>query len=1146
MTCIRLQTGMLRSAATLAWVAGLGFTILSGNSLAADPQPSAVAKSDQSLDAATLEFVSTKIRPLLESRCYECHSGKSAKLKGGLRLDTLESIVKGGDGGPILKPGHPEKSVLIAAINYRGDYEMPPASKLPPGEIALLTRWIEMGAPWPAGGEPPISTAKEPFPLEKRKAAHWSWREVADPLAPVVRQQDWARRDLDRFVLAKLEQAGLTPAPDTDRRTLLRRVWFDIVGLPPKPADVETFVADPAPTQQALEKVADALLASQQFGERWARHWLDLMRYAESRGHEYDLDSPNAWQYRDYLIRALNADVPYNQFVVEHVAGDLVMPPRLNPDKKFNESILATGFWYLGDWVHSPVDIRRDEADQIDNQLDTMSRAFLGLTVACARCHDHKFDAISTKDYYALAGFLQSSSYRQAAFETMEHNRRVADELWTARAKADGAIRAALVESLRPAVGQTAAYLQAAVAVAGGQVPAATEPQKLDAKRLEAWVAALRAAPHAMQGPLQEFVKQLQTPAVASHSTPAKTTATRIAVDYGRLAPQEWIQDGFAFGSGPVRIGALRLAEDPKRPVIGVEVFGAARRDQLWAGLSLAAGTQEESGELERLPRTGQTLRTPTLTIESGKLHYLVRGSGILQAVVDAHRLIHGPLHKELILDFNVGDQFRWVSHSLERYKNHRAHIEFVPTGNGPLEVFAIADGAEPPPLPTPEQKLLRDALADSQDVHPSMVATGQRQAAALQTLLLAALDRLAADRIATGPAPEETAQLADWMVRHPELFAPDPPAAERLGAEVRQLRKEEQRLATQIQKVSHTAIAILDGTDEDEELLIRGNVATPHGRVPRRFLEALAGPTAPSYARGSGRLELARHMVDPRANPFITRVMANRIWYHLLGRGIVPTVDDFGALGQPPSHPELLDHLATRLAADDWSIKRMIRQIVTSRTYQMSSRPADDAAESADPDNVLLHRMNLRRLQGEVIRDGILAVSGRLDLKMEGPPVSIHLTSFMGGRGRPGSGPLDGSGRRSVYMSVRRNFLSPMMLAFDTPVPSVAVGRRNVSNVPAQPLILLNDPFVAEQARRWAERVLADANITPENRIKGMYETSLGRPPDPEETERELAFLKEQAGAYGIAGDAWQKEPRAWTDLGHVIWNMKEFIFID
>jgi len=1140
MTYFQPQSGRLYQA-ILAFLAALAAALFPGNS-AADQPVTVAKKADQPLDAATLEFVTTKVRPLLEARCYECHSGKAVKLEGGLRLDTLEAIVLGGDSGPALKPGHPEKSLMIDAINYRGDYEMPPTSKMPAGEIALLTKWVEMGAPWPAGDGPPLGMAKEVFPILKRKEEHWSWRAVADPPLPAVKQADWGRRDLDRFILAKLEAAGLKPAPDTDRHTLLRRVWFDVVGLPPKPADVAAFVSDPAPTQQALEKVVDQLLASPHFGERWGRHWLDLMRYAESRGHEYDFNVSNAWQYRDYVIRALNADVPYNQFVVEHVAGDLVMPPRLHPETKSNESILATGFWYLGDWVHSPVDIRRDETDRIDNQIDTLSRAFLGLTVACARCHDHKFDAISTKDYYALAGFVRSSGYRQAHFESMEQNRAVAQELWAARAKADVAIRTALAESLRPSVKQTADYLSAAAASIRNESPAL--PQALEAKRLEAWVAALRAAPKDPRSPLNDFLQRLQSAQQAvPEPKPAQTPAWRIAVDYSQIGANDWTQSGIGFGPGPKPVGSLLLGEGGQHSVRGVAMLGAAVCDPFFTTLGVTPGTEPEPAESERFPRHGQMLRTPTLTIESGTLHYLVRGNGIVAAIVSEHRMLYSLLHGHLILPFNTGDQPKWVTHQLERYKGLRAHIEFMPSPGARLDVLAVADGALPP-LPQAGHELLQETL--TKILTSGADGATRRMADAFEGLLAGVIDRLAAGTIPQGTQSQETAQLADWMVRHPELFVPDAAAAGRVSAEIQKLREEEQRLTGQFQKTSHTAIAVLDGTGEDEELLVRGNSGTPHGRVPRRFLEALAGPKAPSYPRGSGRLELAGQMVDPAINPFISRVMANRVWHHLLGRGIVPTVDDFGAMGQPPSHPELLDHLATRFVSDGWSIKRLIRQIVTSRTYQMSSHPADAAAETADPDNVLLHRMNLRRLEGEAVRDAILAVSGRLDPKLGGAPVPVHLTAFMTGRGRPRSGPLDGAGRRSIYLSVRRNFLSPMMLAFDMPVPSVAVGRRNVSNVPAQPLILLNDPFVAEQAQRWAKDVLADAAIPPEDRIQKMYQTALGRPAEPAEMERAVTFLKEQAAAYGITGDGWQSDSRPWTDLGHVIWNMKEFIFID
>jgi hypothetical protein len=295
-----------------------------------------------------------------------------------------------------------------------------------------------------------------------------------------------------------------------------------------------------------------------------------------------------------------------------------------------------------------------------------------------------------------------------------------------------------------------------------------------------------------------------------------------------------------------------------------------------------------------------------------------------------------------------------------------------------------------------------------------------------------------------------------------------------------------------------------------------------------------------PARGPGSGRLELARQMVDP-ANPFASRVIVNRLWHHLFGLGIVPTPDDFGVLGQPPSHPELLDHLAASFVEDGWSMKQMIKRLVLTNTYAMSSE-ASGKEEELDPNNTLLHRARVRRLQGEAIRDSILAISGRLDPAMFGKPVPVHLTDFMTGRGRPGgSGPLDGNGRRSIYVSVRRNFLSPMMLAFDTPIPFAGIGRRTVSNVPAQALILMNDPFVIAESKRWSERVCRDV-ADPEKRIAQFYAEAFARPPSAAETAAALGFVAEQRKLYGGAPD----QPEAWADLAHALMNVKEFIFLN
>ncbi len=272
---------------------------------------------------------------------------------------------------------------------------------------------------------------------------------------------------------------------------------------------------------------------------------------------------------------------------------------------------------------------------------------------------------------------------------------------------------------------------------------------------------------------------------------------------------------------------------------------------------------------------------------------------------------------------------------------------------------------------------------------------------------------------------------------------------------------------------------------------------------------------------------------------------MANRVWHHLTGRGIVPTTDNFGVLGLPPTHPELLDHLATRFMREGWSVKRLIKDIVLSRTYQMSSHPTE-AGEQIDPANKLLHRMRIRRLEGETVRDALLAVSGRLDERMYGPPVPVYLTEFMTGRGRPGGGPLDGDGRRSIYISIRRNFLSPMMLAFDMPQPSSTTGRRTVSNVPAQALILMNDPLVIQQAELWAKRLLAEPDLSPDERIEKLYLQAFARGPSESEAAAAVAFLGEQAGRYGIPAEQAPTSPQTWTDLCHVMFNVKEFIFVN
>ena len=1090
---------------------------------AAAPDPPASAASQEQ----NFEFFEKQVRPILATRCYECHSGRVDKPKGGLRLDLREAALKGGDTGPAIVPGKPRESLLVDAIRYDGLYQMPPKSKLPAEEIAILTRWVELGAPWPQTDNAPEATSKggagqeKEFDLSRRRAEHWCWQPIRAASPPAVRLVDWCREPLDAFILARLEEAGLVPAPRADTATLVRRVYYDLVGLPPTPQEVAALVADPAP--DAYERLVDRLLASPQFGERWGRHWLDLVRYAESRGHEFDYDIPNAFEYRDYVIRGLNADVPYDQWVLEHLAGDLLSPPRRHPVEGYNESILGTGFWLLGEWVHSPVDIRKDACDRIDNMLDVFSKTFLGLTVACARCHDHKFDAISQRDYYALAGYLHSASYRLTRLADWSHDRPLAARL------------AALERSTRP-------RLAAALAEA------------------------LRARQEALA---TRLVEEIASGGQALQVLDCDLSGARVIVDYSRLTPGQWMTEGPTFGEGPVRAGQLRLPDEPDQPLAFADA-SAACRQPFWGDLGAAPQAQTDPGRLGSWLRAGRTLKTPTFTLESGQVHYLIEGAGQVYAAVDLHAMINGPLHGELVKETGGNSDLprRWITHDLSRYVGHRVHLEFSPKEGEDFRLLMVVEGARRPSAPAPRPNRLLAPL--------EAAAASTRQALALQ-LIDQTLTQLADDRLADDSHPEDRAALANWMLATSGLDTQPPPAVAALLADYAQSRQQLQR---QVQTVSRLALALWDGTPVDEFLLIRGNPKTPAAAVPRRNLEAFGGQAAASSgpaataddvasagsggqvhasptSLGSGRLELAHSLVDP-ANPLVRRVIVNRLWHHLFGRGIVPSVDNFGVLGQPPTHPELLDFLAEDFLRGGWSVKRLIRQIVLSSSYQMSSHPTGPAAELAqrrDPENRLFHRQNLRRLQGEALRDTLLALSGRLDLRQFGPSVPVHLTPFMQGRGRPKeSGPLDGDGRRSIYLAVRRNFLSPMMLAFDTPIPFTTIGRRNVSNVPAQALILMNDPMVQTQAQLWARRIADEVGSDPAARIDRMYLAAFARLPTPAERQAALNFLVEQTRSYRELSATTANRPAhevdpheaAWADLAHALINVKQFLIVD
>jgi hypothetical protein len=1107
-------------------------------------------------DEAGVLFFESKIRPLLAEHCYKCHSARAEKLKGMLRLDSREELLRGGEGGVVVVPGKPEQSRLIQAVVYENpDLQMPPKARLSREQVADLTQWVRMGAPWPGEVAQAVGPTSAPAAdLMQRKAGHWAWQPVRATEPPPVKNGAWPRGAVDRFILAKLEASGLEPAPPADHRSLLRRVYFVLTGLPPTPEEVEAFLSDPS--SRALENLVDRLLASPRFGEQWARHWMDLVRYSDTLGNEADMPIHNGWRYRDYLIRAFNADLPLDRLIVEHVAGDLMGQPRRDPATGLNESVVGTAFYWMNEGKRSPVDLRLAQAEAFDNRLDVIGKAFLGLTIACARCHDHKFDPIAQEDYYGLYGFLKSSRYTQAALNAPELDAKAA-ELKALREQ----IRQSAAASLQTRAATVSRYLMAAKRVEVGSLADAPAPQRiartaeavgLDPARLGRWVAAMKEVAADPSHPLYawrrisdlgheptpestaERWQDVVQKSKAHQAAPAKASRREGDIeiaDFAAAGFDRWFVEDQAFGDAPLRPGDFLIGSDASRP-IATFVRGGA-----WA----------HSGHLSR--RLQGTLRSPTFDIGRRYLHVLAAGrASRMTVVIDHFVMIQDPLYGSLRRIVN-DEGPRWVTFDLGMWKGRQAYVEFAdsttqdlhdmrpPDGCGREGHVAVGravlsdQGAPAAPSPTAVARLLGDEPIDSLD------GLAERY----QRAIGESLGAFGEGKLAEAKDAEARATLLAWLVERGLLDGPDT----RLDELFKRYHEIERNIPDAVR-----APAMTDGPPENEYVFLRGNPRNAGQVVPRRLPSALAGDRPPTTsARGSGRLAVARGIVDP-ANPLTGRVMVNRIWHHVFGRGIVPSVDNFGAMGDRPSHPELLDYLADRFVKEGWSAKRLIRELVLSSTFQMSSS-GSQSAEEKDPDNRLLHRMPVRRLDAEEIRDSILAVSGRLEReKMFGPGVEVYLTPFMengysGEYGRPkGSGPLDGEGRRSVYLMVRRNFMNPMLVAFDFPPPLNTAGRRTVSNVPAQALILLNDPFVIEQAKRWAKRIVAREADAPA-RIRRMYQETFARPPSEEEVTTAMRFVERHGEELGIPAEKREVDVRLWGDLAHVLINVKEFIFL-
>jgi len=1113
-------------------------------------------------DEAAIRHFETRVRPVLMERCYKCHSG--AKAKGGLRLDSAASLRRGGESGPAVVPTKPEESLLIQAVRHEGGLEMPPKEKLADDQIADLVRWVKSGAVWPT------------------EFSHWAYRPVRDVAPPAVRQKPWVLSPIDAFILAKLEERNLAPAPPADKRTLLRRATFDLTGLPPQPGESEAFLADESP--DAFAKVVDRLLASPQYGQRWGRHWLDVVRYADARDLiqlPAESDFREAWRYRDWVVDAFNGDLPYDEFATRQLAGDLLQPA--DPTKIDKDALVATGMLAIADFVPGDVDKEQMIADYVNDQIDVVGRAFLGLTLACARCHDHKFDPISTEDYYALAGIFFSSrlipgpikgntplvkvpllspaELQAAGAQAARDKARLAELSQELATLSD---REFLAERERRLNDEAPRYLLASWQFlhppAGENRPALGEfaaARSLDKSALARWIeylekdppqpaiAALLAAPNRAAGERMagELGKKLSLIGAERRASAVRNPATRtlaaaevlqfraddrrIVTDAGRrvrLWPNRGglADDALPVPGTPPPVLATTTIQGQTRPVIrfsGHELLQAPQSALPVGSLFVVFRADKESIAGQRL------FGWEDSSVGQHGVGLMADASRAVYAV-----LRHNGTSGDVAACAPAASEFQvvsitWGPAGVAVFRNGEAigtnqGIDSVSSDPAITALTIGGPGSGSSPRFHGDLAELRVYATQVDD--PSRVR--------IETELKERWCTSTRQRVAGDPAVD----LYDELVSPQGPFRVNGAERDRLlsdnvRARLAVLRAEHDALKKKPPREIPRAVVVLDGGPpgtkhegfHDAQVYLRGNPANPGKTVRRGFPKFLAGANQPPIRDGSGRRELARWLTRPD-QPLTARVLVNRVWQHHFGFGLVRTSANFGVMGERPSHPELLDYLARRFVASGWSVKAMHRLMMLSSAYQQSTQ-ASAAALAVDPENRLLSRMNRRRLEAEAIRDSLFAVSARLDNALGGP------------------GNMDvATPRRSLYLMSARTGAKTADFGplFDAPDCSAIVERRNESVVAPQALFLLNDRLMIDLAVDLGARISREIpKSTPRERIDRLYEITLGRLPTPAETEIGLRFLADHADRAGA--DAWRR-------YCHLLLCTNEFIYVD
>jgi hypothetical protein len=1085
----------------------------------------ALAVEDPKPDSTSIEFFEKEVRPLLVKHCVSCH-GPTQQLSS-MRVDSREALLKGGNRGPAIVPGDAKVSLLVRAIRHDG-LDMPLGGKLLVEEIAAIEKWINLGAPWPTdlSVSPTVRGVQSTY--EKIKKEHWAYQLLRDPQPEEIANTS---HPVDRFIIAALRKEGLKPAESADRHTLIRRLSFVLTGLPPTPLEVSLFVHDES--QEAYARLVDRLLASSHFGEQWARHWMDVMRFAETFGNDWNYEIKGAWLYRDYLIRAFNQDVPYDQLIREHLAGDLLEAPRINTQEGLNESLIGTSFWRMGELGHDDcIRFRQIRTDVVDNQIDTLGKAFQGLTVACARCHDHKLDPIPTSDYYALYGALTSSRMVMRSADTPDVNVAAKQRLRDLKPL----IRVEVAKQWIQEANLIPRYLMAAHRANKGISPMPEDLTELSLDRIQAWLILLQKQNPGMEEPLHPWLQLAgsDVPVVWStlKSRYAEEAQKRIVFNRENFLPfgsltrngfDGWHTDGNASKDGPSLSGDFAVANSGPGAITGV----------FPAGIYTHVLSERLDGAL-RSPLVPKEKKFVSLQVMGGKM-------GAWRTVLDNCML--GEDYKLLDWEFphwlkipNRDDQptlpfyVELVSKAdnpriPERPQRLKVTLEQM---NSPYSYFGITRAVLHDIDESPRDELSHMARLFDGEPPSNLEAVANRY-------VVIATEALT--RWADGEANDDDCRWISWLLEN-RLFANAMDQTPRLHALIEEYRFNEARI---------TAPRVFDGMADLDPgynfpVLPAGDATHPGKLVPRGFLQLITGTSDGLRVAGSGRREIAELIASP-TNPLTARVMVNRIWLYLFGRGIVPTADNFGVYGERPSNQDLLDYLALRFMREGWSIKKQIRFLVLSQTFQQSSEPSPESL-AVDPQDRLLSHYPIHRLEGESIRDAILAVSGRLDQTMYGPSIQPYREEPKDYR-KLFQGPLDGNGRRSVYIKVTRHEGSRFLETFDFPNPAVTRGNRDTTNVPSQALALLNDPFVIDQAGFWADRLIDAQAPTVEWRLNVMFRTALGRMPDDAERARFVGLANELANLHQTPSDKILEKRDIWKDVAHTIFNLKEFIYL-